>query len=140
MSKTFKNSVSQQDKFKMNLLQFFLDMNEIYEPRGKIQLANYCELVGGLAENQDSKFLITNFINEIEKIRENDLTLLEYYAQGHYFSLLIKFVNSLPLAEGVLKEEDLDLLDDNEKDTLVDYIKSFFKIVENYKKENVERN
>lgn len=132
---TGRNFVPQEVKFKTNLLLFFDDLITIYSDKNRNDLVNYCNLVKGISDKIEPETLISKFITQIDVKRDDNTTIREEYASGNFFSLLLKFVDSLPLGKGVLKDDDFDNLDDEEKNILVTYVKSFFKIVEKYSEE-----
>lgn len=135
MEQIKKKVVPAETKFKTNMLRFFDDLIIIFEEKDETRIVDYCKLIKQISEDADADFLISKFIEQIDVKREDGTTLREEYSKGNLFSLFFNFVNSLPYSGGVLKETSLDKLDDEEKDTFISYIKSFFNIAEKYVKE-----
>lgn len=130
-----KEKIPIEERFQMNVECLFDDLESLYEDKDRPQLLHYIKLMKGLVSSVNSQVLLNRFLFQIETEAEDGSTLKDAYLKGHYFSLIIKFIDSFPLGKDVLKDDDFDLLGDGEKEILIQYIHSFFKIAEKYKKE-----
>ena len=126
------NILLPQEKFKITLLFCYEDLKEIFSKDKDI--CNYLDIIKLITEGIDSREIILNFGGKIHEEKENRQTLKVMFDEGLYLQIFLHMIKDIPLINvDLINEKTLMELDDGDKDTLTEYVKSFFRIYENYK-------
>jgi hypothetical protein len=116
----------------VNIIDIVKELKESF--LDKPQTLKYLATMEELVTNTHPELLMLGFINQSKKWEKS-------YEEGDYFKILEEFLNEHRLAvAGKLSEEiKLDQLSDDDKDVYIEYLKSFFRLKEQYLKGNASR-
>ena len=118
-------------RFKISLLTFCEDLKVFFDTKNHV--VEYLEVVSELLTGFHDVTLIDFFVKIIHDKKEDGKTVKKDFEDGLYFQVAVTILSSIPLVRNdLISEQDLLNLSDEDKDILVEYIKSFFSIADNY--------